>query len=73
MINHKKHLCIQGETLELLKQLLRDGYIYNGKNRNKLRFLQKIFPVIRCSLLFPWYIFASDVLSAQKITILHKK
>ena len=50
MSNHKKSLCIEGEALELLKQLLQDGYVYTGKNRNKLRFLQKIFPVIKRSL-----------------------
>lgn len=46
---NKKQLCIEGEALELLKQLLQDGYVYTGKNRNRLRFLQKIFPVIRRS------------------------
>lgn len=40
---------IYGETLELLKQLLRDGFVYTGKNRNRLRFLQKIFPSIKRS------------------------
>ena len=40
---------IHGEVLELLKQLLQDGYVYTGKNRNHLRFLQKIFPSIRRS------------------------
>ena len=40
---------IHGETLDILKQLLQDGYVYTGKNRNRLRFLQKIFPVIRRS------------------------
>ena len=40
---------IHGKNLERLKQLLRDGYVYTGKNRNRLRFLQKIFPVIRRS------------------------
>jgi len=49
MSNHKKPLCIEGETLELLKQLLQDGFVYTGKNRNKLRFLQRIFPVIKRS------------------------
>ena len=45
----KKPLCIEGETLEILKQILQDGYVYTGKNRVKLRFLQKIFPSIRRS------------------------
>lgn len=39
----KKPLCIEGKTLELLKQLLQDGYVYTGKNGAKLRFLQKMF------------------------------
>jgi len=45
----KKLPCVEGESLELLKQLLQDGYAYTGKNRNKLRFLQKIFPIIKRS------------------------
>ncbi len=49
MSNHKKSLCVEGEALDLLKQLLQDGYVYTGKNRNKLRFLQRIFPVIKRS------------------------
>ena len=49
MMPKKKPLCIEGEALNLLKQLLQDGYVYTGKNRNKLRFLQKIFPVIKRS------------------------
>ena len=40
---------IHGKNLEILKQLIQDGYVYTGKNRNKLRFLQRIFPVIRRS------------------------
>ena len=40
---------IHGETLDLLKQLLQNGYVYTGKNRIKLRFLQRIFPVIKRS------------------------
>ena len=51
MANHKKPLCIKGDTLELLKQLLQNGFVYTGKNRNKLRFLQRIFPVIKRSQL----------------------
>ena len=38
---------IHGKNLELLKQLIQDGYVYTGKNGNRLRFLQKIFPSIR--------------------------
>ena len=45
----KKNPCIEGEALELLKQLLQNGFVYTGKNRVKLRFLQKIFPVIKRS------------------------
>ncbi|MCK5112791.1 MAG: hypothetical protein KAQ84_04545 [Thermoplasmatales archaeon] len=49
MGKRKKELCVEGEALELLKQLLQKGFIYTGNNRNKLRFLQKIFPVIKRS------------------------
>ncbi|MCK4416455.1 MAG: hypothetical protein KAU84_04805 [Thermoplasmatales archaeon] len=45
----KKEPCVAGEALKILKQLLHDGYVYTDKNRNKLRFLQKIFPVIKRS------------------------
>ena len=38
---------IHGKNLELLKQIIQDGYVYTGKNGNKFRFLQKIFPSIR--------------------------
>ena len=48
-MSKKKPLCIEGESLELLKQLLQGGYVYTGNNRNKLRFLQRIFPVIKRS------------------------
>jgi len=43
----KKEPCIDGEALEILKELLRDGFVYTGKRRNKLRFLQRLFPVIK--------------------------
>jgi len=49
MMPSKMELCIDGEALVLLKQLLQDGYVYTGKNRNKLRFLQRTFPVIKRS------------------------
>ncbi len=45
----KKEPCVEGESLELLKQLLQHGYVYTGNNRNRLRFLQRIFPVIKRS------------------------
>ena len=48
-MSKKKSLCIEGGALVILKQLLQDGYVYTGNNRNKLRFLQKIFPVIKRS------------------------
>jgi hypothetical protein len=48
-MSNKKQLCIEGEALDILKQLLQDGYVYTGKNRNRLRFLQRIFPVIKRS------------------------
>lgn len=38
---------IHGKNLELLKQLIQNGYVYTGKNGNRLRFLQKIFPSIK--------------------------
>lgn len=41
--------CIRGKALELLKELLRNGYVFTEKNRTSLRFLQKIFPVIKRS------------------------
>ncbi len=54
MMSAKKEPCVEGEALELLKQLLQDGYVYTGKNRNKLRFLQKNFLTsIVTRLLFP--------------------
>jgi len=38
---------IHGKNLELLKQLIKYGYVYTGNNGNRLRFLQKIFPSIK--------------------------
>jgi hypothetical protein len=45
----RKEPCIRGKALELLKELLRKGYVYTEKNRTSLRFLQKTFPVIKRS------------------------
>jgi len=45
----RKEPCIRGIALELLKELLRKGYVYTEKNGISLRFLQKIFPVIKRS------------------------
>ncbi len=45
----RKEPCIRGIALELLKELLRKGYVYTEKNGTSLRFLQKIFPVIKRS------------------------
>jgi hypothetical protein len=39
--------CIKKEQFELFKQLLQDGYIYTDSNRNRLRGLQKHFPMIK--------------------------
>lgn len=39
--------CIKKEQFELFKQLLNDGYVYTDKNRNRLRGLQKHFPMIK--------------------------
>jgi len=44
-----KEPCIRGKALELLKELLREGYVYTEKNRTALSFLQKIFQVIKRS------------------------
>ena len=43
----KKEPCVEGEALEILKELLKDGFVYTGTRRNKLRFLQRLFPVIK--------------------------
>ena len=42
-----KEPCIRGETLELLKELLRKGYVYTEKNRISLRALHKHFLTIK--------------------------
>jgi hypothetical protein len=46
---YKREPYISGKPLELLKQLLRDGFVYTEENRNALRSLQKHFPEIRRS------------------------
>ena len=38
---------IHGKNLELLTQLIQNGYVYTGKNGNRLRFLQRIIPSIK--------------------------
>ena len=38
---------IHGKNLEILKQLIQDGYVYTDKNRNYLRGLQKHFPMVK--------------------------
>ncbi len=45
----RKEPCIRGKALELLKELLRKGYVYTEKNGISLRFLQKTFHVIKRS------------------------
>jgi len=45
----RKEPCIRGKALELLKELLRKGYVYTEKNRTSLRALQKTFHVIKRS------------------------
>ena len=45
----RKEPCIRGIALELLKELLMKGCVYTEKNGTSLRFLQKIFPVIKRS------------------------
>jgi hypothetical protein len=39
--------CIKKEQFELFKQLLENGYVYSDSNRNRLRGLQKHFPMIK--------------------------
>jgi hypothetical protein len=46
---YKREPYISGKPLELLKQLLKDGYVYTQENRNALRSLQKHFPEIKRS------------------------
>ena len=46
---YKRQPYICGKPLELLKQLLKKGFVYTGKNGLALRSLQKHFPVIRRS------------------------
>jgi len=46
---YKREPYISGKPLELLKQLMQDGFVYTQGNRNALRSLQKHFPVIKRS------------------------
>jgi len=39
--------CIKKEQFELFRQLLDNGYVYTDSNRNRLRGLQKHFPMIK--------------------------
>ncbi len=48
-IPRRKEPCIRGIALELLKEILRKGYVYTEKNGTPLRFLQKMFHVIKRS------------------------
>ena len=45
-MSQKSNPYIRGKPLELLKQIIKDGYILTGQNRTNLRFLQSIFPQI---------------------------
>jgi len=45
----KRQPYISGKSLELLKQLLSDGFVYTGKNGSRLRSLQRFFPEIKRS------------------------
>ncbi len=40
---------ISGKPLELLKELIKKGYVYTEENRNALRSLQRFFPQIKRS------------------------
>jgi hypothetical protein len=50
--------CIKKEQFDLFKKILKQGYVYTDSNRNRLRGLQKHFPMIKranykgCSLYF---------------------
>ena len=44
-----RELSIKGEYLEILQELLRKGFVYTSGNRGHLRFLQRLFPVIKRS------------------------
>jgi len=46
---YKREPYISGKPLELLKQLMQDGFVYTQENRNALRSLQKHFPEIKRS------------------------
>jgi hypothetical protein len=46
---YKREPYISGKPLELLKQLLKDGFVYTQENRNALRSLQRHFPEIKRS------------------------
>jgi hypothetical protein len=39
--------CIKKEQFELFKKILKQGYVYTNGNRNRLRGLQKHFPMIK--------------------------
>jgi hypothetical protein len=47
--HHNDKPYITGSTLELLQDLLKDSFVFTGDNRNRLRFLQKLFPSIKRS------------------------
>lgn len=49
MARYFKGPCIHGKTLQVLQQLLKDGYMYTSRNGDQLRFLQKLFPSIKRS------------------------
>ena len=46
---YKREPYISGKPLELLKQLMQDGFVYTQENRNALRTLQRHFPEIKRS------------------------
>jgi len=41
--------CIRGKCLEVLQQILTDGYFYSRENSNEIRKLQYVFPIIKRS------------------------
>ena len=44
-----RELSIKGESLDILRELLRMGFVYTSGNHVQLRFLQSLFPVIKRS------------------------
>jgi len=48
-LRYRNKPVIHGETLKILQDLLKNGFVYTGTNRNRLRYLQRLFPMIKRS------------------------